>query len=141
MWFAGWSDSVEIEPLALNDVHPDTVVVQDIHLKDSRYIATSVRKELPTTNDELTFINYPNPFNLSTNFFVKIPTGMKGKAESITIFNVGGQLIRTLALKGGVTVQWDGKDADGNIMPSGVYYYRLNLDRRAVKTGSMILLK
>jgi hypothetical protein len=141
MEFEGWSDSVEIEPLELKDIHPDTVIVQDIHLKDNRYVTTSVRDEILITNDELTLINYPNPFNPSTNFFVKIPTRMKSKTGSITIFTVTGQLIRALTIKDGITAQWDGRDAEGSVMPSGIYYYRLNLDKQAMKTGSMILLK
>jgi FlgD Ig-like domain len=141
MEFEGWSDSVEIEPLELNNICPDTVVIQNIHLKDNRYAITSVNNEILNTNDDLTLINYPNPFNPSTNFFVKIPSRLMDMRGTITIFNVSGQLIRTLPIQAGATAQWDGKDAAGSVMPSGVYYYRLNLDKTVMKTGSMILLK
>lgn len=139
--FEGWIDSVEIEPFELKDIYPDTVVVQDIHLKDNRYIVTSVKNEISTISDELTLINYPNPFNLSTNFFVKIPARMKGKPGSITIFNIDGELIRNIPINEDVTAYWNGRDTDGRIMPSGIYYYRLNIDKQVMKTGSMILLK
>jgi hypothetical protein len=38
-------------------------------------------------------------------------------------------------------VSWDGRDAVGSVMPSGVYYYKLNVDKQVLRTGSMILLK
>jgi len=138
--FMGAKDFVEIEPFELRDIHPDTVVVQDIHLKDNRFV-TTVNSETRFPNNELKLINYPNPFNLSTNFFVKIPDGLRGKTGNIDIFNSIGQLIRIIVIKDGITASWDGKDANNTIMPSGVYYYNLTIDSHVIKTGSMVLLK
>jgi hypothetical protein len=139
--FSNWIDSVQIDPFGLNDIHPDTIVLQDIHLKDNRYVATSVNNELLPINDELAIINYPNPFNLSTNFFVKVPNKLKNKAGEITIVNIAGQLIRNISLKEGQLVTWDGKASDGTTMPSGTYFYKLTINKQVLKTGSMILLK
>lgn len=139
--FEGWIDFEEIAPFELKDIHPDTVVVQDIHLRDNRYVVTSVNNETSGMIDELTLINYPNPFNLSTNFFVRIPDRLKAKAGSITIVNINGQLIRNISIKEGGSVSWDGRDAGGRIVPSGIYYYKLNIDKQVLKAGSMILLK
>jgi hypothetical protein len=139
--FEGWIDSVEIEPFELMDIRPDTVVVHDIHLKDNRYIVTSIKSEVSRMNDELTLINYPNPFNLSTNFFVKIPDRLKAKAGNITIANLNGQLVRSIPIKESGSVSWDGRDDGGTIMPSGIYLYKLIIDKQVLKTGSMILLK
>ncbi len=135
-----WKDYVEIEPFELTNIHPDTVVIQNIHLKDNRYV-TSVNTESSIPNDELKLINYPNPFNLSTNFFVKIPDRLRGKPGNIDIFNSIGQLIRIIEIKDGITASWDGKDADNTIMPSGVYFYKLTINTHVIKTGSMVLLK
>ena len=140
-YFESWIDSVEIEPFELKDIPPDSIVVQDIHLKDNRYVVTAIDKEVYNTNDELALINYPNPFNLSTNFFIKLPNKMKGKPGNINIYSVNGQLIRTIPVNGSATILWDSKDMNGRIMPSGVYYYRLVIDKQVMKNGSMILLK
>ncbi|MCL5031368.1 MAG: T9SS type A sorting domain-containing protein [Bacteroidetes bacterium] len=139
--FGGWIDYQNIESFELKDIHPDTVVIHDIHLMDNRYVVTSVDKEIYNTNDELALINYPNPFNLSTNFFIKLPNKMKGKPGNINIYSVNGQLIRTIQVSGSATILWDSKDMNGRIMPSGVYYYRLVIDKQVMKNGSMILLK
>lgn len=139
--FAGWIDSVEIEPFVLNDIHPDTVVMQDIHLKDDKYVVTSVNNEMSTMNDEILLINYPNPFNLSTNFFVKAPNKFRDKPKDISILNVAGQIVRIISFKDSQKASWDGKAADGTTMSSGIYFYKLEIDKQVIKTGSMILLK
>ena len=68
--------------------------------------------------------NYPNPFNGETIISYDIP---KDSFVNISIFNVAGQFIRNLVneyqLYGEKKVFWDTKDATGNHVPSGVYYY------------------
>jgi hypothetical protein len=141
MVYGEYWDAVAIEPFELKNIRPDTVVIQDIHLKDDRFVITSVNNELPPINDELTIMNYPNPFNLSTTFFIKIPLNLRKKAIDISIFNVTGQLVRSISIKESQSVSWDGRDSHGNIMPSGAYFYRLNINKQSMKSGSMILLK
>ena len=139
--FDGWRNSVAIEPFELNNIHPDTVVIQDIYLKNNDYIITYVEDNIQPQSDELTFISYPNPFNLSTNFFVKMPGQLKGKSGIINIYNASGQIIKTIHLKDGARAKWDGTDINGIIISSGIYYYQLNIDNQMLKSGSMILLK
>ncbi|MCK9425899.1 MAG: T9SS type A sorting domain-containing protein [Ignavibacteriaceae bacterium] len=134
-------DTTAIEPFELNDIHPDTVVVQDIHLKSNKYVVTSIEGNEPLRSEEFTLINYPNPFNLSTNFFVKIPDRMNGKAATINIYDANGQLVRVITVNESTTVSWDGRDKNSCIMPSGIYYYQLNIEKQMMKSGSMILLK
>jgi flagellar hook assembly protein FlgD len=132
---------VSIEPFELNDIQPDTVMIQDIHLKNNDYVDTAVENNHSPRNNTLTLINYPNPFNTSTNFFVQLPDGMKRKAGDISIYNMRGELIITIPFKNGASVRWDGKDRNGNVMPSGIFYYQLTIEQQRMKTGSMILLK
>ncbi len=139
-----FSGQIKIEPFELNDIHPDTVVAQDINLIDSCSfcaILDAIKNYNTPKSNELTLINYPNPFNLSTNFYIKIPDNLKGKPGSINIYNVNGQLLRTIPVSGSSTMSWDSKDMNGRIMPSGIYYYRLVINSQAMKNGSMILLK
>jgi gliding motility-associated-like protein len=139
--FEAWSDVVSIEPFELKDVCPGTLLVHNIHLKSDQYVLSAVKNNPPRINDELTIINYPNPFNSSTNFFIKIPDGMKGESVNIRINNAAGQLIKKIRVRNGTTVSWDGKDMAGNIIPSGAYYYRMNINEKTIKSGSMILLR
>lgn len=70
--------------------------------------------------------NHPNPFNPSTT--ISFETGRAGYAE-LTVYNILGERIRTLhsgELTAGVhSVTWDGKDALGRAVASGIYLYRL----------------
>jgi hypothetical protein len=70
--------------------------------------------------------NYPNPFNPST----EISFGLPERSEvRVVVYNLLGQAVRTLvdrSLPAGVhSAGWDGRNAAGNQMASGLYFYQL----------------
>ena len=85
---------------------------------------------LPPTETVL-LPNYPNPFNPET----WIPYHLVAPADvKVSIYSTSGELVRTLALgqlHAGVyesksrAVYWDGKNALGEPVASGVYFYTL----------------
>jgi len=85
--------------------------------------------------------NYPNPFNPSTTikYFLTKPSNVQ-----IKIYNQLGQevyvLVNEQKLAGEYNVTWNGKDAKGNELASGVYYYRLTAGKR-VETKQMLYLQ
>ena len=85
--------------------------------------------------------NYPNPFNGETIISYAIP---KDGFVNITIFNVAGQFITSLVndhqIHGEKKVFWDTKDATGNYVPSGVYYYVVSSGKYK-EARTMTLLK
>ena len=76
-------------------------------------------------------LNYPNPFNPET----WIPYQLSEPAEvTVSIYSVNGSLIRTLALghqSAGLyrsrsrAAYWDGRNAFGERVASGLYFYTL----------------
>ena len=85
--------------------------------------------------------NYPNPFNPTTQIAFNIPLN---EHVTVTIYNILGQRIATLLdgnLSAGVhVVTWNAKNQNGEILPTGVYFYRLSTPNfTAVK--KMLLLK
>ncbi len=70
--------------------------------------------------------NYPNPFNTSTEISYQIP---KAGHVTLKIFNTLGQKVRTLVdddqEPGEYVVHWDGRDAQGQEIATGVYFCRL----------------
>ncbi|MFA6598634.1 MAG: T9SS type A sorting domain-containing protein [Ignavibacteriaceae bacterium] len=126
-----------IEPFSLN-VCADTVVEHDIYVLDE---IMGIEKNGMPESEEIDVINYPNPFNLSTNFFVKIPSSLQQKEGSIVIYNVTGRKIKTIPITNGSFIKWNGDDTYGGVVTSGVYYYQLEIDKKNYKSGSMILLK
>ncbi len=85
--------------------------------------------------------NYPNPFNPKT----VIEFGLDKDGDySLQIFNVKGQWIKTLetgfGLRGVYLTNWDAMDHSGNIVPSGIYLYRL-MTEGAAHSGRMFFIK
>lgn len=85
--------------------------------------------------------NYPNPFNPTTEISFSVPGN---QPVQLLVFNSLGQKIRTL-LNGSVSagthrVRWDARDDRGNLVPAGIYYYRLNAGDFS-QTRKMLLVK
>ncbi|HPI26226.1 MAG TPA: T9SS type A sorting domain-containing protein [Candidatus Cloacimonadota bacterium] len=70
--------------------------------------------------------NYPNPFNPETNISFVLAKDMSARLD---IYNVRGQKVSTLCnselTKGKHTLQWNGRDAQGRKVASGIYFSRL----------------
>jgi hypothetical protein len=85
--------------------------------------------------------NYPNPFNPSTSIAFSVKEA--GEVQ-LSIYNLHGQEVRTLAsgnyASGKYAITWDGKDERGQIVPSGVYLYKLRVNGFA-QTRKMIFMK
>ena len=84
---------------------------------------------------------YPNPFNPSTTISFDLPTAGRVK---LGVFNVNGALIATLLDEvreaGRHDVPWNGRDARGRTVASGVYFYRLETGT-GVTTKKLMLLR
>jgi hypothetical protein len=85
--------------------------------------------------------NYPNPFNPSTTIAFEL---QHPAYANLSVFDVRGGLVTTL-VNGPMTVGskemgWDGRDAAGNPVGSGVYFYRLTAGETSL-TKKMVLLK
>ncbi len=85
--------------------------------------------------------NYPNPFNPETaiNFALN-----EAGPVRIDIFNIKGQYVKTLVNEhleaAYYSIVWDGKDANGINVSSGVYFYKMNAGKYT-STKKMILMK
>jgi len=87
------------------------------------------------------FQNYPNPFNTQTTIKFEI----KGASKvSLKIFNTQGQLVKILlddfCDESNKRIQWDTTDFTGNLVSSGIYFYRLIVGQY-VETKRMLLLR
>jgi hypothetical protein len=70
--------------------------------------------------------NFPNPFNPVTTLTYDV--AQTGNV-TIQIYDVSGRLVTTLlnarVAVGRHTVEWNGKNANGSLVPSGIYFYRM----------------
>jgi hypothetical protein len=85
--------------------------------------------------------NFPNPLNPTT----RIAFGLEKPANiSLRVYDAAGRLVRTIAegnrSAANYVEYWDGKDASGRAVASGVYFYRLDAGS-FTQTRKMILLR
>lgn len=102
---------------------------------------------------------YPNPFSPKTDVLkIKYSTGGVNKKVTLRIYNFGMNYVRTIiqnvsrgstahvvdnngADNSGVIDFWDGRDESGNIVPNGVYFYRVEFDSGDPVFGKIIVLQ
>jgi flagellar hook assembly protein FlgD len=84
---------------------------------------------------------FPNPFNPNTTLRYSLKEAGKVRIE---IYNLKGQMVRSFSndhsSPGYYQVNWDGKDAMGRKVSSGVYMYRM-VSGRYHSTKKMVLAK
>jgi hypothetical protein len=123
----------------------DTLTFENLPIYDSPFLLI-LTQPLPVVNinSKLNFFlsqNYPNPFNSGTNITYSID---RGGHVILEIYNILGQLVRTLVNEvqqpGVYTIYWDGRDENGRSLPSGVYFYRIEVNR-FIKTRKMLMIR
>jgi agmatine deiminase len=86
--------------------------------------------------------NHPNPFNPSTTIRYYLP---ERDVVTLSVYDVLGRevcrLVNGQEVSAGMhTIQWTGRDASGNQVSSGVYFYRLQTSLASI-TRKMVLLR
>ena len=103
-----------------------TAVFNDGRIVGAITAAAGVVPALPTL-----YPNYPNPFNADTAIRFDLPRALQ---VDLDVFDPLGQRIRSLwsgvTSAGTHTARWDGRDANGAMVGTGVYLYRLRLGDR-----------
>jgi hypothetical protein len=85
--------------------------------------------------------NAPNPFNPRTTITYELS---RAADVNIVITNAGGRIVREVRRRHGSAghfrIVWDGRDASGKELPSGVYFYELE-GGGEVRAKRMVLLR
>jgi hypothetical protein len=128
--------------LILTNAQTSQYVVGIVYNSDHRLL-NSIINSVPERTDvrrPTSFVlgqNYPNPFNPSTTFSFAVPYKSHMR---ITITNPLGQQIVTVVDKefpaGSYTQAWNASN-----LPSGIYFYRMQVDGIYIDTKKFILLK
>jgi hypothetical protein len=83
----------------------------------------------------------PNPFNPTTTITFAIP---QSSHLTLSIYDIAGRRVNTLVdrmmERGSDRVVWNGRDAYGKPVSSGIYFYRVKAGD-AVAIGKMLLIK
>jgi hypothetical protein len=88
--------------------------------------------------------NYPNPFNNGTVINYTVPSSLANQQTKVIIYNFLGEeiakLVDNVLPAGNYLTRWYGKDNNGNIVSSGVYFYSVRIGSEQF-VGKMNLLK
>ncbi len=99
----------------------------------------------PNANNETELVTgilntYPNPFHNN----VSIQFSSKSNNQTISVYNIKGQLVRTIKSTAKAnslsSVNWDGRDSNGNKSASGIYYIIME-NGRTKSTKKVLLMK
>lgn len=110
----------------------DTIYFESNRTGESEIWKVAFIKEAQGIESEITNIpsgfwlkqNYPNPFNPATTIEYSITSRSH---VNISIYNIIGQKIKTLfdgeKKSGSYSIDWDGTDARGDKVATGIYFY------------------
>jgi hypothetical protein len=137
-----------------NSTGRDTLqfIVSDGYLCANRLLAVIihpstelVQPEPPIPEHFALAQNYPNPFNPVTTIGYSLPLRSQ---VVLNIYNLRGEMVITLIHQdqppGAYRVLWNGRDALGNRVCSGMYFYQLVAEapgKRFTQTRKMLLLQ
>jgi hypothetical protein len=104
------------------------------------FSTTGVPDAIAST-DRVEFVNsYPNPFTSEMNIHYNL---LYETAVRLEVFNSLGRKIITLKnetqLPDTYTIHWDGKDEVGNVLPAGIYFFKLQLGNSLVSRQVLLL--
>jgi len=87
---------------------------------------------------------YPNPFDVKKYPYVAFVFRPSEDTPSIKVFNLIGETVATLAnnyISGSSgRAVWDGKDGDGNLVASGMYFYMVKGSNFKIR-GKLTILR
>ncbi|MCF7814745.1 MAG: gliding motility-associated C-terminal domain-containing protein [Candidatus Cloacimonetes bacterium] len=140
-----WNYCEQIIPFQKNDVF---YLLYLDHTGCSVYEYECIPTE--ATHDFLTISptlsNYPNPFNPSTEIRFQISGVRQFENTEISIYNLKGQKVKTfsnlqITQSANQQIVWDGTDRNNQPVSSGVYFYQLKNNGKAVAQKKCLLIK
>ncbi len=91
--------------------------------------------------------NYPNPMRDFTKFTFKVSGSERPEKCKLKIYTVAGRLIKTIEtfpVVGFNSIEWNGRDEDGDNIANGVYLYKLIVEQEGkteTQLQKLVILK
>ena len=105
---------------------PALIILEDQKRDFTLQPEVGIQEPLKSEKLSVSIITCPNPFSSSTS--IRYSVARVGNIE-LKIHNIAGQLVKTLVNEkqkpGSYSTIWDGRDNNGKILPSGIYFYRM----------------
>ncbi len=134
--FAGLIDNVRIYDHSISEDEIQSIIeMEQAELSAVQQAAHRIPQQFVLRQ------NCPNPFNPVTTISYTLKRAL---VIRIDVFDVRGKLVRSLyngqKTSGEHSIYWDATDNHGNLLPSGIYYYRLSSED-VTQTKKLIYLK
>ncbi|MEE9270223.1 MAG: choice-of-anchor D domain-containing protein, partial [Candidatus Krumholzibacteria bacterium] len=128
--------------IASNDPLTTEVTIPAHLVVSSTAVTTVLANDLPNIPRQFALHqNYPNPLNPTTTIAYDLPHAVETR---LVIYNVRGERVRELVSEyqqpGRYKVPWNGRNASGDAVASGVYFYKLRAGT-FVRTRKLVVLK
>ena len=142
------SDYIFVEPVPVQQNTTYWYWIEDVSFDGETEIHEPITLEIPYEDTPIIpesyglQQNYPNPFNPSTSISFAL---QEDSNVELIIYNIIGRKIKSIFSNQIYadqvnTAVWDGKDADGKEVSSGVYFYKLITDTEEY-TNKMLMVK
>jgi hypothetical protein len=111
--------------------HTLTLEVRDATGNPADEEPWEIRFRVETNSRLLDVVNFPNPFSGRTHFTFNLVGSSMPEEISLKVYTVAGRLIYDQRISGHDlhfgfnTIPWEGRDADGNEIANGLYFYKI----------------
>ncbi len=107
----------------------------------SNYINVNTSNQAPVIPTTTILRNvYPNPFRTGTSTNIEMDV-KASETATLTIYNVLGQKVMKYVLQAGsYKITWNGRDENGDVCGSGIYFYKLS-SPSINSTKKMVIIK
>jgi hypothetical protein len=100
-------------------------------INNSKIFIDETKSKSQNKDNRFILTNSPNPFNQSTTIYFEL---IKPAVVTLQIYDIRGKKVRTLISqkelqKGEHRSVWNGKNDLGNLIASGIYFIRINIDQ------------
>jgi len=139
-WIYGWeSDDSYGWPLGYSENPP--IYPLGIPCPSSTPTPTPAATVTPTftPTPEESLRVWPIPFNPSTAFGGVLKAETMPEGSSLRIFTVSGELVADIQPVSG-RAEWDGKNKTGRMVSPGTYYYRIQMGKKSMKSGTVVVV-
>jgi FlgD Ig-like domain len=122
-------------------VHKDTTLTATITTTDGQSWTKDIKISVGAPKEYKLYENFPNPFNPSTKIAFELP---KASRVKLMIYDVVGREVAQVTdadyPAGYTELTWNGLNKNGNLVSSGVYFYRVSADEWS-KVKKMMMVK
>ncbi|HEX7879042.1 MAG TPA: T9SS type A sorting domain-containing protein, partial [Candidatus Eisenbacteria bacterium] len=97
----------------------------------------------PPADASRLLLAFPNPFGASDAIKFRVDEGAPVREVKLRLYDLQGRLVKAFILEdlmppGEYTVKWDTHDNRGEPLRAGIYFLRLNVDRKSESVKIMI---